>query len=52
MTRKSPTLHFGRGVVMGQYDGALAALEFVDPAADLRGVIDLHFLFLLFINFK
>ena len=45
-------LHFGRGVVMGQYDGALAALEFVDPAADLRGVIDLHFLFLLFINFK
>ena len=24
----------------------------LDPAADLRGVIDLHFLFLLFINFK
>jgi hypothetical protein len=34
--------------LMGQYDGMFPAFQFLDPIPDLRGVINLHFLFLLF----
>lgn len=41
-------LYFGQRIVMGQYDGMFLAFQFLDPISDLRGVINLHFLFLLF----
>lgn len=41
-------LYFGQRIVMGQYDGVFLAFQFFDPIPDLRGVINLHFLFLLF----